>query len=346
MGKLSYRLLLIVLPLGLLVLLTNYIVDPGNIFSSREYLEGIAKILSKGDNIDNITNYDERLLQEQMVLRLTRTPDVIVLGSSRIMEVGRDFFPGKTVLNCGVSHADIHDIMALTGLLDSLKRLPKELLLNVEPFLIWGKGGLEWQSLMPYYKVFTRNMEASGFGEIRTATSIRSYKLTSLISLNYFKASLNFLTKGVSKKYINIGKESPALNGRFSDGTISYNFIYTHPDTARIAKNARNTGIRQGLSPPAPYESAELNFVLDFLQDRGVKVKLVMLPFHPEFYAGVNTYHQHLFLTYESYFRDLAAKHQLPITGSFDASVYGLDESCFYDLYHCSKTAIKKVLTN
>ncbi|MEJ0081062.1 MAG: hypothetical protein WDM78_08985 [Puia sp.] len=74
--------------------MTNYLVDPANIFTSKQYVAGIASILSLGHNVDNISNYNERLLQEQRVLKLTKTPDIMVLGSSRVMEIGSDFFPG------------------------------------------------------------------------------------------------------------------------------------------------------------------------------------------------------------------------------------------------------------
>ncbi len=143
-----------IVPTGLMVVLCNYFIDPANLFSSRQYVSGIAGILSSGNNVDNISNYDERLLQEEMIVRIKKTPDIVVLGSSRIMEIGSDFFPGKSVINLGVSHGNIHDLVAIVALLDSAGRLPKDVLINVDPNLVSYKGTNEWQSLSDYYDAF------------------------------------------------------------------------------------------------------------------------------------------------------------------------------------------------
>ena len=88
--RIILKLTLILLPVAILVISVNYFVDPANMFSSREYVSGIADILSKGNNVNNVKNYDERLLQEQMTTKLQRTPDIVVLGSSRVMAVGSE----------------------------------------------------------------------------------------------------------------------------------------------------------------------------------------------------------------------------------------------------------------
>ena len=73
----------------------NYKVDPANIFSTNLYVKGIAEILLAGHNVDNISNYDERLLQEQMITGLKSTPHIVVLGFKSYYAGWRRFFPGK-----------------------------------------------------------------------------------------------------------------------------------------------------------------------------------------------------------------------------------------------------------
>ena len=65
MKRLLFNLFLIIVPIGLLVVMVNYFVDPANIFSGTAYVSGISDILVKGHNVDNVSNYDERALQEQ-----------------------------------------------------------------------------------------------------------------------------------------------------------------------------------------------------------------------------------------------------------------------------------------
>src|SRR5579863_2940442 len=226
MKAFAHKLVYIVLPFFFIITIVNYTVDPANVFSAKKYVGGIADILSLGHNVDNVSNYDERLLQEQMVSRLRKTPDIVVIGASRIMEVGADFFPGKTVLNCGVSHANIHDIIAITELLDSFGRLPTQMIINLDPDLI-GKGGTsEWQSLEVYHDAFLGRQTLGGKLEKKLLESNTLDKIYSFVSFEYFRQSILFIFKGSNKKFYDVQDRRPVLNGRFSDGTICYSYQY------------------------------------------------------------------------------------------------------------------------
>jgi hypothetical protein len=340
------KLTCIILPFFFLVTITNYIVDPANIFSARKYVAGVADILSKGHNVDNIANYDERLLQEQMVERLPKSPDIVVIGSSRIMEIGSDFFPGKLVLNCGVSHANIHDLIAIVGLLDSFNRIPNQMIINLDPDIVGQGGTLEWQSLMPYHESFWEKRPGGNLMENNHFESYELKKLYALFSFDYFSQSLAFILKGAAKTYSDVQHLRPKEYGRFSDGTISYSFKHMNPDSSQVALDAKITGSRNGIPSLDPEKLELLNLLLNFLQSKKVKIEFLMLPFHKEYYTAVNASHKNLFYTYDSLFRSLAKIRQIPIYGSFDPAMYHIGQSQFYDMYHCSKDAIKKVYVN
>jgi hypothetical protein len=340
---LLFKLFVIICPIGLLISSVNYLVDPANIFTSKEYVAGVAEILSRGHNVDHISNYNERLLQEQMIRRLKKTPDIIVLGSSRIMEIGSDFFPGKTVLNCGVSHANIHDLIAISGLLDSLGHLPGELFINLDPELISEKGTSEWQSLSGYHEYFIKKYVYPNTEVRPSYSSNEVHKLLSLFSFAYFKESVNHLFKGDTKKYYDIGRNRPQLYGRFSDGSICYPGTYTHPDTLKIAADALTTGSKEGLSQPDSGKIRLLKALIDFLKGRHVRIHFIMLPFHPEFYEAVNARQSDLFISYYTYFQKLASQENVPVEGNFNSLALHIPGSAFYDMYHCSKDAIKSI---
>jgi len=342
MQRLFFKLLIIILPLGGMVAATNYWVDPANIFSSSTYLGGIADILSKGHNVDNLSNYDGRLLQEEMVKRLRASPDIAVIGSSRIMEIGSDFFPGKKVLNCGVSHGGIRDLIAITGVFDSLGRLPREFVIGLDPYIIGEGGSSEWQSLSSYYGYFLRKAPGVGNKDYDKGWPNSYRKLSSLFSFDYFKSSLEFTIKHHSKKYHDVGSEIP-LSGRFSDGTICYPDTYRNPDTLKVALDARNTGLKNGLPQPDSANIDLLNKLLDFLQQRRIAVRFVMTPYHPEFYTAVNQREPVLFHRYEQFVRQLAVQRNIKVIGGFDADSQDIPRQQFYDMYHCSKAALHKI---
>ena len=337
--RLLFHLSLILVPITLLVITANYLVDPANIFSGQAYVSGIAGILLKGHNVDKVANYDERALQEQIITKLSWRPDVVVLGSSRVMELGADFFPGKKVLNCGVSHANINDLLAITGLLDSTDRLPQEVVINLDPHLVCQGGTSEWESLAAYREHYLTEIHAK---EPLHRGSLGLEKFYSLISFEYFEKSLGFVLQHKTKRFLDVGQNRPAVYGRFSDGTICYPSSYAFPDTLKVAGDARVIGGREETTLDTT-KVKQLNELLDFFAARKIAVVFIMLPYHPNYYRMMDQRYPNMFNQYTRIFRQIALDRQLPIHGGFDANTLGIPLGQFYDSWHCSRAAIKKV---
>jgi hypothetical protein len=339
MRKLVVRLILIIVPIAVLVVSINFFTDPANVFSDRAYVAGICDILVKGHNVDNVSNYNERALQEQMISKLPYRPDVVVLGSSRVMEIGSDFFPGERVLNCGVSHGNIYDVIAIVGLLDSLRKLPAKIVINVDPHLICQGGTMEWQTLLPYYNYLLAKWRLPGG---MTQRSLFMEKMTTLFSFEYFEKSITFLAQRKSKHFRDVGTERPAVYGRFSDGTICYPASYANPDTTKVASDALVVGGREVVSLDAE-KFKLLSTLVESLRRQRVTVALVMLPYHREYYRAMNQRFGNVFGAYDTLYRQFARANDISVRGGFDAVGLGVPDDEFYDAWHCSKEAIKKV---
>jgi hypothetical protein len=339
MKALILKLSLIVIPLGLMIVLVNYKVDPANLFTGPDFTKGIALILNAGNNVENTKNYNERILQSERIKLLGESPTLAVLGSSRIMEIGSDFFPGKRVLNLGVSHASIYDVVAIIGLLDSCNKLPAEMIINVDPGLIGQNGTPEWKDIGEYINYLVKKFKKP-YQQNQPDYSLGNfYKLKALLSIDYFRSSVDFLLERGNKHYYSVGHEIPSF-GRFFDGTIKYPYTYTHPDTFRVAKDAKITAMKEGIPMPETDKILMFKGLLEYLKGKGVKVRLIMLPFHMEYYKTVNEYFDYAFVKMERVLNEIAVQEQISISGSFDPAVFKLQESDFYDMYHCSKQAI------
>lgn len=338
------KLALAVVPLALFITLTNYFADPANLFSGRSFVDSIAGVMTKGHNVDGISNYDERQLQEAIVKRISKPPEVLVLGSSRIMEVGKDFFQSASVMNAAVSHANIHDLVAIAGLLDSMGRLPKQVLMNIDPSLVSIAGTDEWQSLAVYHTSFMRRQHADTEASLDAQQQNKRKKWYSLVSFSYFRESVNFAAAGTKKSVTDAGQEKPPHFGRYADGTICYPPGYTHPDTTVVRSNAVATASKEGLSLPDSNKLRLLEMLTEFFRQKQIKVEWVMLPYHPAYYETVNARQNNLFLSYDALFRGMAAKKNISLYGNFNPAVSGITAADFYDMYHCSGTSIKKIL--
>jgi hypothetical protein len=334
-------LFIILAPVAGLVMLTNYVVDPANVFRNDAFVKGIAAVLAKGHNVDNLSNYDERKLQQEMISTINYTPDVVVEGSSRIMELGEEFYPAKKLLNCGVSHGNINDIIAITGLLDSLNKMPPVLIIGVDPSLL-DKGTDEWEVLYPFYRYAMRNILMD---EPQESERKRLFlkKATALMSFSYFKSSVDFLLHDKKGSYKDVGMSAPGNGGRFSDGTVCYTYAYAHPDTKRMAADAIKGADETGMNEIDTVKLQALTTLIRKLQARNVSVRLVMVPYHPDYYKEINRKTGNLLPRSEKMYRELAYNLKAPIAGSLNPATYNLDGSYFYDRWHCNKDALQRI---
>jgi hypothetical protein len=350
MKSILLKLSIIFLPIAIIIVVINYNVDPANVFSGDDYVQKIADIIASGNNAENILNCDERLLQKKYVQKLVeKNPDVVLIGSSRIMEIGHNVFPDKKILNVGVSHADINDLIAIAGLMNECKIKPKEVIINADPFLICKSdiGATEWVTLKDYHKEFLvqncKNIIVEK--EVFEEKENNFKKYYTLFAFDYFQKSLEFIFKGNNKSVINVGKKSPQKNGRYADGSIAYSYTYQHPDTLIVANVAK--GMSKLIIPEVDnIKLSYLKCLIDYFQKNKVSVTLIMLPFHQSFYNNTNANQKNVFNTYETFFNDLAKQKSIKIIGSFNAKKLGLNNIDFYDAYHCNGNSIKRIFEN
>ena len=99
-------------PILIILVSVNYFGDAARIFDP-EYEREMSEILMSGRFITNINNYDERVFQKEVINRMAKAPEVLVLGSSRTMLINSSYFPGQTFFNNSVTGASIEDLISL-----------------------------------------------------------------------------------------------------------------------------------------------------------------------------------------------------------------------------------------
>ena len=81
----TLRRLVCVVPLAAFVLCVNTLGDPAKVISRGAYERGVADILLSGRHAAGVSEYNDRLMQRLYAEGLHAAPDVLVLGSSRVM---------------------------------------------------------------------------------------------------------------------------------------------------------------------------------------------------------------------------------------------------------------------
>ncbi|MFW6294340.1 MAG: hypothetical protein ACOC1M_01315 [Halanaerobium sp.] len=236
--------IIFLIPLLLFIVLTNYFVDPANLFSS-EFEEEMAEILVNEKNAAGVYNYDERIFQKEYIQKLEDKNEAAVLGSSRALQIREEMIEAESFFNHGVSGAVLEDYIAITEIYRENEKMPDKIIMGVNPW-IFNRYNIEerWRSIEEYYYSFfdedyndDESLMEENFG--------RNYM--QLFSATYFQASFETLIKGQAFMDIQqTEEESLDVPVKLADGSLVYQRARKNisPEDAEIeAQNYIRNGV-------------------------------------------------------------------------------------------------------
>jgi len=141
----------LLLPIPLLVYSISIYVDPANIVR-RNYEDGIVNYLVDGKNVTGIAthNYDDRLLQKLFISKMKMAPEVVALGSSKILSLSGDMVGTSSFINNAVVGATLEDYLGIYELYDSKRVKIKCVLIDLGPHLLNDNHRqIRWETLGP-----------------------------------------------------------------------------------------------------------------------------------------------------------------------------------------------------
>ncbi len=357
MKALLLRLLLLA-PMGLLLVGVNYLVDPANLFSGGTYERGVAALLTRGQNVTNLRNFDERLLQKFSIQGLSQRPPVLVVGSSRAMLIGENLFPKGTLHNGAVSGGVLEDLLAVYELYTARGWHPDTLIIGLDPWMFNANHGQErWKTLAPEALQMRRTLgaEAAGASEgeglggiVQTGSTVA--KLAELVSLSYFQEAIRAL-RDPSKRPSAYRATTAPVNEEFtkhSDNSIAYDRKFREQDADAAAKAylalkpVYSLGTFTGLAADTRQTLAKL---VTHARDHGAVVQLFLAPYHPTVWHFLQTRPEYQYAPRaESWCREFAAAQGLRVIGSFDPAPFKLTSANFYDGMHCTPAVVDRLL--
>jgi len=353
MKKLLIKLLFLT-PIIIFIACFNLYVDPAKLFSKGDYEIGIANYLNENKNVENLSDYDERLLQEYLIEGFDSPREVVVLGSSRAMQINKDMFPGRTFINNSVSGATFEDILGLYELYRAKDLLPKSIILGLDPwYLNRNHGQVRWKTLGATYDMA---MQRLGLDPADVAGSFLEdlipYRYLELLSPSYFQQSFKMLREGQGTSYYPTTDTVGEHNIKLTDGSLSYNFSYSNASAEEINRKATEEALENPIYSLGGFTQLDQNYintinalVKDYL-DHGGKLVFYLAPFHPKFYElMINNEKYKIVSDAEIYFRTLAKNHDIPVVGAFDPAKLSLSGNDFYDGMHLKRSATEYLFT-
>jgi hypothetical protein len=338
----------------LIVIGVNYCGDAANLFSDS-YENEVASEIVEGNNVTNILNCDERNLQRLIIKKLDYRPDIVVLGSSRIMEITESMFKDSSLINNGVSGASIEDLLAIVELYAEKKWLPKKIIIGLDPWTLnKNNEQVRWRTLEKEYLLFLRRIKVDQMIFLkldlgRHKNNIKSlFKFYELISPSYFKSSLKVIL--FQGKRLKITQET--INDTFtrrSDNSISYDVKYRSASIEEIDKKVSeyikgNLYSVRNFSELDKAIQYQLEYMIKYLQSKNVEIDFVLTPYHPIVYKLVSKEPFSKVLDSEKYLLQLASRYHIEVFGSFNPEVYNLNKHSFYDGMHSNSSAVNLIL--
>ena len=349
--KTALRLLLLV-PLALLVLWVNYFVDQTGLFRGGKYELELAGILMQGDPVSNFDQMDERQVLKLYIKSMPQSYDTLVIGSSRGLQITADIAGERgSFYNAGMSGEDFYDIMGTVSLLDKYDRLPKNLILVLDPWILNdNEESYSKRSDANLANEFLTN--TLGFDEPYEDNAKNQYT-DALFDLDYFQKNVSYYFEDHSNE-----SQPARVTGdvyeqdtptKMPDGTLLYEKEYrewTQADVDWEAQTIANIPFPFGCYDyPQLNEKrcAEFTALVAFLQQKGVSLTFVLSPFHPIVYASAIKYEERAGIGLsETFFKGIAQKNDIPFYGSYDPAKAGCTSADFYDGLHIKRGSISK----
>lgn len=341
--------LICLLPLLVFIVSVNYIYDPANIFH-KGIVDKTVDIIKKGYHVEGLADYDERLFQEQFIKAQDYAPEVIAVGSSRIMQLSSEAI-GKSFLNHGMSGAGIYDYMGILGVYEFQNIMPETVVIGADPWVLNDNNGeTRYQTLEEYIQIFQG--KSAGSSRWRK-NKIALEEKKELISPAYFQVSIKQIGKkrdtGEPVTFHETTLDETDGFLRRVDGSTSYAKEIRMRTVEQVKAEAHSYISEENIYQLQNYNelSVELKdkfeLFVDFLNEKNIKVVLYLPPYHPFVYQYIESSSQYqCVLEAEAYFRQYAQEHQIEIYGSYNPKYSGCDDTDFLDGMHLKAESVLK----
>lgn len=339
------------LPIVFIIAVTNIVVDPANIYT-KKYEKEMAELLLSGKNIAGLKNYDERLLQKELIQKENICPDTIIIGSSRVMTLSDEAIDIENYRNHGMSGAGLWDYMGILGLYESTDKMPNHIIIGLDPWVLnENSGDARYQSLAPYIDNFKESIHGRKNLETKNKKRPSLEKKLQLLSIPYFQSSIKEVLKapksvlkwGGKRDFYGTEERNVEEAIYYVDGSMEYNREYREKDIERVNADAKayvtgNIYQIENFDSLSEAYCIELEKIIDYLQARGVQLVFYLPPYHPYVYKYIETNEKYqMVLRAEEYFRDLGLEKGIAVYGSYNPELLGCTEKDFLDGMHLKR---------
>ena len=342
--RLLIRLSLFSAPLVLLLVAVNYFGDGGRIIRGEDSHK-IEEILLSGTYCTNLSNFNDANFQQRYVAQLEGKYKTVVLGSSRALLLGNLLIPDSSLYNTSFTSASLEDVLGMYQYYTEHHPVPQKILLSIDPWMFNDEFAKE--GFGEFHSAFleSQGIEVPGANNQKRNRSV----LRVLFSLSYFQESVKEIPALIRGKRGPYATQEP-YNEEMTilpDGSRTYPASYQNLSSLRkrikIESYMNGRSHLEGFREVSPSRWDYFSHFVMQAMDKGIAVELLLFPYHPYAYEFVEADHP-MVMQVEEKILVWAKEQQVPVHGSFDPEVLGMDDQAFFDAVHNNRFGVQTVL--
>ena len=317
------------------VAVTNYVVDPGDVYRKR-YVDKIIEGHGKDLHVTNVPdNIDDRTYKLKLCeLNKNKSFDILVIGNSRLLTISSDMFPHSSVLNLALASGKLEDYVAFYQICKQNNIHYDKVFFCADPPTLFNENFQEtrWKNIEEYYYGFLN--QEKGF-------DIDFSRFENLFSLSYFQTAVKE-KKSKDMAFVN----TPVNKGKTyrKDGSLNYKRAVREMSLEAIDGMART----EMLSMFNDFESLSeerkqlFDTLIQTFKKDGVEVLFFRSPYHPIFYKRIENI-QGMKEGME-YMENYAKDNHIQMIGHFNPVEDSLSNKDFYDHVHPRSETMERLI--
>lgn len=308
----------------------------------------IATALAAGQNHSVFDlNVNIREIRNAHIARLSKAPEIAVLGASHWQEAHADLLPGAGLYNAHVHRDYYEDLLAVAGMFVRHDKLPRTMVIAIRDNLftpIDERQDHLWLPGIPYYRSMARELGIAQHSYLSTLPIARGREL---ISIAMLFENVTRWYKADERPHASTQRYFKRLDTLLPDGSIVWSREHrAHFTDKRAHALAEASAAYNATRPPKidPDGVAAVDTLIGYLKARNVEVTLAVPPFNPVYFDRVreSDYMRGL-RRVDAVIRRLADKHALRVIGSFDPDEVGCTADMYIDSEHSNPQCLSKV---
>ena len=323
------------LPILFVVAATNYLIDPGEVYSNQ-YVDKFIEAHKKGLNVTNAPiNVDDRSYKRKLCeLNKGKAFDYLILGHSRAQSITCDMFKRGSLLNLWVGGGNLEECVAYYEICKENDIRYKNVIICADPPALFNDNysDTRWRSLDDYYYRFLNKKKEFYFDFSR---------IENLFSFSYFQTALKQDTPK-DLKFVT-ANENKGRTYR-ADGSIGFSESTRNRSQSEV-DNAARTDMHEMFNDFTSLSKERLQIfetLIQTIQKDGVNVYFLCSPYHPIFYKRIENIQG--IKDGIKYIEDYAKNNHIEMIGHFNNQDVEFSNKDFIDYAHQRRDFIVRLL--